>query len=58
MRRFDLVEPTTLEEVCGLIASNNAKVIAGGVGQGESLEERRLPFRDVRLQISNGKFEI
>ena len=31
MRRFDLVEPTTLEEACGLIANNDdAKVIAGG----------------------------
>ncbi|HEY1234585.1 MAG TPA: xanthine dehydrogenase family protein subunit M [Candidatus Binatia bacterium] len=31
MRRFDLVEPTTLEEACNLIASNDgAKVIAGG----------------------------
>src|SRR5678815_2349619 len=31
MRRFDLVEPTTLEEACGLIADNDgAKVIAGG----------------------------
>jgi carbon-monoxide dehydrogenase medium subunit len=31
MRRFDLVEPTTLEEACGLIADNGeAKVIAGG----------------------------
>lgn len=30
MRRFDLIEPTTLEEACGLIAGNNgAKVIAG-----------------------------
>ena len=31
MRRFDLVEPTTLEEACNLIAGNDgAKVIAGG----------------------------
>ena len=31
MRRFDLVEPTTLEEACGLIANNDdAKAIAGG----------------------------
>ena len=31
MRRFDLVEPTTLEEACGFIADNgDAKVIAGG----------------------------
>jgi aerobic carbon-monoxide dehydrogenase medium subunit len=31
VRRFDLVEPTTLEEACGLIANNDtAKVIAGG----------------------------
>jgi carbon-monoxide dehydrogenase medium subunit len=31
MRRFDLVEPTTLEEACALIANNDdAKVIAGG----------------------------
>jgi carbon-monoxide dehydrogenase medium subunit len=31
MRRFDLVEPTTLEEACCLIANNDAaKVIAGG----------------------------
>lgn len=31
MRRFDLVEPTTLEEACGLIGNNDdAKVIAGG----------------------------
>jgi len=31
MRRFDLVEPTTLEEACGLIADNDAaKIIAGG----------------------------
>ena len=31
MRRFDLVEPTTLEEACGVIVDNGeAKVIAGG----------------------------
>ena len=31
MRRFDLVEPTSLEDACGLIANNNdAKAIAGG----------------------------
>lgn len=31
MRRFDLVEPTTLEEACSFIADNgDAKVIAGG----------------------------
>ena len=31
MRRFDLVEPTTLEQACGYIADNDgAKVIAGG----------------------------
>jgi aerobic carbon-monoxide dehydrogenase medium subunit len=31
MRRFDLVEPTSLEDACGLIADNNdAKAIAGG----------------------------
>jgi carbon-monoxide dehydrogenase medium subunit len=31
MRRFDLVEPTTLEEACGVIADDGeAKVIAGG----------------------------
>lgn len=31
MRRFDLVEPATLEEACGLIANDDgAKVIAGG----------------------------
>ena len=31
MRRFDLVEPTTLEDACGLIADNDdAKAIAGG----------------------------
>ena len=31
MRRFDLLEPTTLEEACDLIADNDgAKVIAGG----------------------------
>jgi Na+-transporting NADH:ubiquinone oxidoreductase subunit NqrF len=31
MRRFNLVEPTTLEEACGLIANDDdAKVIAGG----------------------------
>jgi CO/xanthine dehydrogenase FAD-binding subunit len=31
MRRFDLVEPTILEEACGLIANNDAaKVIAAG----------------------------
>jgi carbon-monoxide dehydrogenase medium subunit len=31
MRRFDLVEPTTFEEACGVLAGNgDAKVIAGG----------------------------
>jgi aerobic carbon-monoxide dehydrogenase medium subunit len=31
MRRFDLVEPTSLEDACGLIANNDdAKAIAGG----------------------------
>jgi aerobic carbon-monoxide dehydrogenase medium subunit len=31
MRRFDLVEPTTLEEACGVIVDNGeAKIIAGG----------------------------
>src|SRR5213593_2391142 len=31
MRRFDLVEPTTLEEACSVIVDNGeAKVIAGG----------------------------
>ena len=60
MRRFELVEPRTLEEACGLLSDNNeARAIAGGTALLTLIKHGVfLPKTLVNLKKINGATEI